>query len=45
MRHFNQDIFPLFSIAKRQGNVSLPLNRELVEKGQWQMIKIANGFI
>lgn len=27
------NIFPL-SIAKRQGNLSLPLNRELVEKGQ-----------
>lgn len=32
---FNQDISPfLFSIAKRQGNLCLPLNRELVEKGQ-----------
>lgn len=32
-------LFP-FSIAKRQGSLSLPLNRELVEKGQWQMILI-----
>lgn len=35
MTLFNQDIPPIpFSIAKRQGNLSLPLNRELVEKGQ-----------
>ena len=39
-------IFPPFSFstAIRQGNLSLPLNRELVEKGQSQMIIITDIF-